>query len=80
MKVTNNERQEDYDVTQESSLHRIGEHDAIGVNAQWAIVDDTMIVTGLTTTNQSVFTLVYNFLLSELTTSDRVYTKFKYIQ
>lgn len=49
-------------------------------NANWKIENDTMIATGPAESVSREITAIYNFKLISLTTSEKSYTKFKYIQ
>ena len=68
-----------YTITQEESTHQLG-HRAGGIlSASWQIVDNTLVVIGQETDSTQIVDSILEFSIAELTTSERVYTRFKFI-
>lgn len=68
-----------FTVTQQESRHQLGKFDTdADLLAYYSIENNRMIVHGGTQTGQIVVTEVYGLQLLSLTTSERVYNKFKY--
>lgn len=70
----------EYIVTPEAHLHAFATMNTGSViNAYWVIEDNRLRVYGGSTTGAQIVTEVYKFLLQSLQTSEKEYTKFKFI-
>lgn len=79
LEIVNEDNSSIYNVTQEISDHNIGQREGGGLHANWNIQDGKLLVVGQGSISTNVITEIFNFSMKSLTTSERVYTKFKFI-
>lgn len=78
--VLRNNTLTEYIVTEEESDHPFGSRTGGNVHSNWKIEGDKMKVVGIKEVQPREITGVFEFKFISLTTSDKSYTKFKYVQ
>ena len=78
--LVTNELGRENQITTEVTRHLFGQQSAGGLSENWQLINNSMVVIGSETASTNAVTIIYNFLFTSLTTSEKSYTKFKYIQ
>lgn len=78
VKIANNSNR--YNITQQESSHLLGTAEGGTFGTRWQISNEKLYIIAPVSTSQAVVTSVWSFNFERLTTAEKSYTKFKYIQ
>ncbi len=78
--ILNNTRSTNFEVTDTPSDHPFGYRTGGNIHSNWVIENNSMYVVGIAETTPRQITSADYFSFVTLTTSEKSYTKFKYVQ